>query len=106
MVGYVAVELYVRNGHVYVLERRKLGFYVMDVWRVEDLFKIFSDREESRLRLVFRSKAHRGGMMREVGQNGCGEGEMEIKSWGLQHSDMNLLGKIVEQANLMDISCE
>jgi len=48
--------MYIKNGFIYLLERRKEGFCVRTIWNIENLFKVFSDRDEGKLRLVFREK--------------------------------------------------
>lgn len=55
VVGYVKTELYIKNGFVYLLERKKEGFYVHSIWDMQHLFKLFSDREEHLIRLIFRT---------------------------------------------------
>lgn len=44
MVGYAKVEILVRSGAIYLLERRKEGLLVKAIWALGDLFKLFSDK--------------------------------------------------------------
>jgi len=43
MVGYAKIDLYIKNGFVYLLEPRKDGLLVQSIWDLENLFKVFTD---------------------------------------------------------------
>lgn len=53
IVGYCKREMYVCEGYVYNLEKRGQGYYIHDVWSLDEIFKVFCDKEESKIRLVF-----------------------------------------------------
>lgn len=55
VVGYVKVEVFISAGTIYLLERKKEGLLVKATWSIAHLFKLFSDREEQKARLIFRS---------------------------------------------------
>ena len=54
LVGYANRELYISQGYIYLLERQKAGLAVVSLWKLVDLFKIFVDYEDSKLRLVLK----------------------------------------------------
>jgi hypothetical protein len=53
MVGYCKREIYVSEGFMYCLEKQAEGYYIHDVWQLDQLFKVFCDKEENSIRLVF-----------------------------------------------------
>ena len=79
MVGYAKIDLYIKNGYVYLLEPKKEGFLVKSIWDLEHLFKVFSDTEDNKVRLVFRVKE-----------------KLETKE--ITTDDLNLLAHIFEEA--------
>lgn len=62
----------VDEGYVYLLARERNGLRSIAFWRIVDLFKVFVDPEEARLRLVIQAK--RGGPleMRDFQSNQLG----------------------------------
>lgn len=54
VVGYSSREMLVEQGFIYLLTRQGQSLAVTAHWRLVDVFKIFLDYEESRLRLVLR----------------------------------------------------
>lgn len=53
MVGYVKRETAFSEGYFYIFERRNDGLLVSNSWKLNQLFKIFIDEEESKIRFVF-----------------------------------------------------
>lgn len=80
--------MYIKNGFIYLLEKRKEGYYVQVVWDMQNLFKLFSDKEEHKLRLVFRIKE---------------EEETKLQTKQIETDDLNLLAHLFEQARNLDI---
>jgi hypothetical protein len=91
VVGYAKVELYIKNGYVYLLEARKEGLYLHAIWDLQHLFKVFSDRDESKVRLIFR-----------ITENT----ETKLVAKELVSSDLNLLAHIFEEAKDLEIVCD
>ena len=54
-VGYSSRELLTDKGYLYLLAPEKEGLRVLTHWKLTDLFKVFVDSEESRLRLILKS---------------------------------------------------
>lgn len=57
IVGYSNRELYVCEGFMYLLQKQGQEYIVADLWSMEDLFKVFYDHEDNKVRLVLR-KGH------------------------------------------------
>jgi hypothetical protein len=53
VVGYTKRDMCMEDGYIYIFSRVKEGFFVNSVLRMDKLFKIFVDGEESKIRLVF-----------------------------------------------------
>lgn len=53
IVGYCNRELYICEGFVYNLEKQGQGYYIHDLWHLDELFKVFCDKDEEKIRLVF-----------------------------------------------------
>lgn len=58
IVGYCTRELYICEGFIYVLEKQNQGYFIHDLWSLDELFKVFNDNEDSKIRLVF-NKNHK-----------------------------------------------
>ena len=53
VVGYVKRQITFAEGYFYIFQRRNDGLYVCNSWKLVNLFKIFIDDEESKIRFVF-----------------------------------------------------
>lgn len=53
LVGYSKREILIEEGYIYVFEKTKDGYLTHSAFKLTDLFKIFVDFEESKIRLVF-----------------------------------------------------
>ena len=54
VVGNCKRELYLNEGFIYVLEKRgSIGYYIHKVLPLDDIFKVFYDKETQKVRLVF-----------------------------------------------------
>ena len=54
VVGYVKREVCVEEGYIYIFENTKQGYMTHGAYQLANLFKIFVDPEDSKVRLVFR----------------------------------------------------
>ena len=55
IIGYVKRHLVISNNYIYLLRKVGDGYMIQSSWKMDELFKIFIDPEDEKLRLIFRS---------------------------------------------------